>query len=114
LNGGIGEKCDCSKNSKSCDYKTGKCHCTTKGISGKRCDECNIGNKYWGDPETSSCYYNITGAFAYSFRLNKEDDKAVTALNCHVIDIKEEPDIEVEVTIDKSAEGTADNWPRTD
>jgi hypothetical protein len=31
-----------------------------------------------------------------------------------VIDIKEEPDIEVEVTIDKSAEGTADNKPRTD
>jgi len=105
LNGGTCEKCDCSKNSKSCDYKTGKCHCTTKGISGNRCDECNIGNKYWGDPENSSCYYNITGAFAYSFRLNKEDDKAVTALNCHVIEIKEEPDIEVEVTIDDSAEG---------
>ena len=34
--------------------------------------------------------------------------RAVTALNCHVIEIKEEPDIEVEVTIDDSAEGTVD------
>lgn len=31
--------------------------------------------------------------------------RAVTALNCHVIELKEEPDIEVEVTIDDNAEG---------
>lgn len=100
LNRGKCQECNCSKHGRTCDNLTGKCLCTTKGISGMKCDECDVGSKYWGDPSLSSCFYNITNDFAYSFRLNHKQDTEVTALNCHVIQLKEEPDIKIEVKID--------------
>ena len=39
LNNGTCTKCQCGRHGKSCDHKTGKCSCTTKGVTG---DQCNM------------------------------------------------------------------------
>ena len=48
--------CQCNNQAKECNHKTGRCHCTTKGIIGEKCDRCDIVNHYYGDPVKNSCY----------------------------------------------------------
>ena len=48
--------CQCNGQAKECNHKTGRCHCTTKGIIGEKCERCDIVNHYYGDPVKSSCY----------------------------------------------------------
>ena len=52
----ITQACQCNGQAKECNHKTGRCHCTTKGIIGEKCDRCDIVNHYYGDPVKNSCY----------------------------------------------------------
>ena len=52
--------CQCNNQAKECNHKTGRCHCTTKGIIGEKCDRCDIVNHYYGDPVKNSCYCKYT------------------------------------------------------
>ena len=49
-------ECDCNKQAKTCHNRTGRCYCTTKGIIGDKCDKCDRGNQYYGDPVKDSCF----------------------------------------------------------
>ena len=42
LNNGTCTQCQCGRHGKSCDHKTGKCSCTTKGITGNQCNQVSI------------------------------------------------------------------------
>ena len=49
-------ECDCHRQAKTCQNRTGKCYCTTKGIVGDKCDKCDRANQYYGDPVKDSCF----------------------------------------------------------
>ena len=53
------KKCDCGDRAASCDYDTGKCFCSTKGVIGDRCDQCDKSKRYHGDAMKEMCYYEI-------------------------------------------------------
>lgn len=102
LNKGNCTKCECGKHGKSCNHVTGKCACTTKGITGDNCNKCDA--EYKGNAENGTCYYKVIPDFQYSFRMKPDVDKEVTKLNCQITPEKEEPDIEITVKTQKDEE----------
>lgn len=57
VNGGVCNPCHCNGQAKQCHPETGKCYCTTKGLTGDHCDKCDATNHYHPDPTKSgSCY----------------------------------------------------------
>ena len=56
VNGGTCQACECNGQAEECNHKTGRCHCTTKGIIGEKCQKCDTVNHYFGDPVNGSCY----------------------------------------------------------
>nr|XP_006825957.1 PREDICTED: attractin-like [Saccoglossus kowalevskii] len=81
-NGGNCSQCFCNGHATECDNKSGNCHCTTKGITGKECDRCDSDNKYYGDPTNNgTCYYELLLNYQFTFNLSKPDDKHITAIN---------------------------------
>ena len=52
-------ECDCNRQAKTCHNRTGRCYCTTKGIIGDKCDKCDRGNQYYGDPVKDSCFCKL-------------------------------------------------------
>ena len=52
--------CECNRQAKTCHNRTGRCYCTTKGIIGDKCDKCDRGNQYYGDPVKDSCFCKYT------------------------------------------------------
>lgn len=99
VNGGNCSACFCHGHSVFCNRDTGKCHCTTKGITGHNCDRCDETNHYFGNPmeEGGSCFYNLTIDFQYTFNMSKSDDRYFTRINFMNVPMK--PDVDVDFTI---------------
>ena len=49
-------ECQCNEHGETCERDTGKCHCHTKGVTGDHCEQCDIHNNYYGDPNHGSCF----------------------------------------------------------
>jgi len=85
--------------------KDEKCSCTTKGVIGVNCYECDsefINSKglLAGASKNGTCYYPIVSDFEYTFKarfFKPEQDKYVSKLNCQVTPVKTQPDVEIYV-----------------
>ncbi len=99
INGGNCTPCECHNHSVFCNRESGKCHCTTKGITGHHCEKCDEQNNYMGNPEEEggSCFYNLTMGYQYTFNMSKPDDRFYTRIN--FMNIPMTPDIDVEFMI---------------
>ncbi|XP_076364577.1 attractin-like protein 1 isoform X2 [Tachypleus tridentatus] len=95
LNGGMCKQCSCNNQATVCHRETGKCYCTTKGITGDSCDMC--AENYVGHPEDGgTCYYNLNSNFQYKFELSKPDNRYH-----HQINFRHEP-MKIDVDVDFS------------
>ena len=99
INGGNCTPCSCHSHSVFCNRESGKCHCTTKGITGHHCEKCDEQNNYIGNPqeEGGSCFYNLTMGYQYTFNMSKPDDRFYTRIN--FMNVPMTPDIDVEFMI---------------
>ncbi|CAG2113222.1 unnamed protein product [Medioppia subpectinata] len=99
MNGGNCTPCSCHSHSVFCNRESGKCHCTTKGITGHHCEKCDEQNNYIGNPEEEggSCFYNLTMGYQYTFNMSKPDDRFYTRIN--FMNVPMTPDIDVEFMI---------------
>ncbi|XP_042565745.1 attractin-like [Clupea harengus] len=80
-NGGSCQPCKCNGHASMCNSGNGKCFCTTKGIKGDRCNQCDVENRYQGNPLKSTCYYTLLIDYQFTFSLSQEDDRYYTAIN---------------------------------
>lgn len=99
INGGNCTPCSCHSHSVFCNRESGKCHCTTKGITGHHCEKCDEQNNYMGNPqeEGGTCFYNLTMGYQYTFNMSKPDDRFYTRIN--FMNVPMTPDIDVEFMI---------------
>lgn len=97
VNGGQCQKCECNNQGSLCNSETGKCFCQTKGIVGDHCEKCDSQNHYHGDPLKSSCYYDLTIDYQFTFNLSKKEDRHFTQINFRNSPGK--PDIDADFTI---------------
>jgi len=103
VNGGECNACQCNGQAGSdghvlCDHKNGRCLCTTKGVVGDRCQKCDTAQQYKGDPITSSCFYELTIDFQFTFNLSKPDDGHLTGINFKNKPEKVDVDVEFSIT----------------
>ena len=121
VNGGTCEPCKCNGNAAQCDHRSGRCHCTTKGIIGDHCEKCDKVNHYDGDPVKDSCFcknilflfnifirfnlllfYFFTDELAidyqFTFNLSKVDDRHFTAINFKNTPSKMDVDVDFQIT----------------
>ncbi|CAG4967185.1 unnamed protein product [Parnassius apollo] len=61
LNGGVCQPCECNAQAVSCAADTGRCHCSTKGLAGDRCDKCDNTNHYHADLYNKGACYSSRG-----------------------------------------------------
>ncbi|XP_051503645.1 attractin-like isoform X1 [Myxocyprinus asiaticus] len=80
-NGGSCQPCKCNGHASLCNSNSGKCFCTTKGIKGDRCHQCEVENRYQGNPLKGTCYYTLLIDYQFTFSLSQEDDRYYTAIN---------------------------------
>ncbi|XP_060781710.1 attractin isoform X3 [Neoarius graeffei] len=80
-NGGTCQPCKCNGHASMCNSNNGKCFCTTKGIKGDRCHQCEVENRYQGNPLKGTCYYTLLIDYQFTFSLTQEDDRYYTAIN---------------------------------
>ncbi|XP_069690268.1 attractin-like protein 1 isoform X2 [Periplaneta americana] len=82
VNGGKCIPCECNDQGTECHPDTGKCFCTTKGITGDHCERCDTQNHYHGDPTNKgSCFYDLTIDYQFTFNLSKKEDRHYTQIN---------------------------------
>ncbi|XP_043267343.1 attractin-like protein 1 isoform X2 [Venturia canescens] len=97
LNGATCQPCSCNDQGTECNSETGKCFCTTKGITGDHCERCDVANLYHGDPTKGSCFYDLVIDYQFTFNLSKKDDSHYTAINFKNSPSK--PDVDAEFSI---------------
>ena len=95
--------CQCNGQAKECNHKSGKCHCTTKGIIGEKCERCDIVNHYYGDPVKNSCYYDLAIDYQFTFNLSKTEDKHLRGINFKNTPTKTDVDVDFSITCSVSA-----------
>lgn len=98
INGGQCHKCECNNQGDLCNSDTGKCYCNTKGIVGDRCEKCDSQNNYHGDPITTSCYYELTIDYQFTFNLSKKEDRHFRQINFRSSPTKSEIDADFTIT----------------
>ena len=113
VNGGSCAPCSCGGHSDLCHRETGKCSCSTKGITGHHCERCDEANNYVGSPSGdlhdgaggggASCFYNLSTSYSYTFNMSKPDDAYYTRINFMNAPLSTEIDIEFTVTCQESA-----------
>lgn len=81
----------------TCDKRTSRCFCTTKGIIGHYCEKCDEQNHYFGNPKESTCYYNLSIDFQYTFNMSKYEDRHFNKIN--FMNMPHRPDLDVDFTI---------------
>ncbi|XP_056005895.1 attractin-like protein 1 isoform X1 [Ostrea edulis] len=96
-NGGNCTACQCNGQADSCDRVTGACYCRTRGVIGDRCDKCDEPHKYFGNPKTGTCYYNLVTDYQFTFNLSKSEDKSYTQINFMNIPSSSERDVDFKV-----------------
>nr|CAD7262632.1 unnamed protein product [Timema shepardi] len=90
--------CECNDQGTECHSDTGKCFCTTKGITGDHCERCDTQNHYHGDPTNhGSCFYDLTIDYQFTFNLSKKEDRHYTQINFKNSPPK--PDVDADFTI---------------
>lgn len=97
--------CECNGQAKTCNDRNGRCNCTTKGIIGDKCQKCDKGNHYSGDPIKGggSCFYDLAIDYQFTFNLSKPDDRHLTAINFKNLPTKFDVDVEFSVTCSVNA-----------
>lgn len=50
--------CECNGQAENCHPETGRCFCTTKGVTGEDCGRCDTQSNYAGNPINGSCFCN--------------------------------------------------------
>lgn len=104
VNGGDCVPCECNGQARLCHSETGKCHCTTKGLAGDRCEKCDATNHYHGDPANhGSCYYDLTIDYQFTFNLSKKEDRHFTQINFRNSPIKPDVDADFSITCSVTA-----------
>lgn len=98
INGGKCHKCECNGQGDYCHPEDGKCYCHTKGIIGDHCEKCDSQNHYHGDPTKSSCYYELTIDYQFTFNLSKKEDRHFTQINFRNSPGKPEIDADFSIT----------------
>ncbi|XP_061186273.1 attractin-like protein 1 isoform X2 [Saccostrea echinata] len=96
-NGGSCSACQCNGQADSCDRKTGACYCRTRGVIGDQCEKCDEPHKYFGNPKTGTCYYNLVTDYQFTFNLSKSEDKSYTQINFMNIPSSSERDVDFKV-----------------
>lgn len=96
-NGGRCSPCQCNGQADSCDTKSGACFCRTRGVVGDNCDRCDEPHKYFGNPKTGTCYYNLVTDYQFTFNLSKKEDKPYTQINFMNIPSSSERDVDFKV-----------------
>ncbi|CAG7724473.1 unnamed protein product [Allacma fusca] len=81
VNGGGCKQCECNNQAETCHHETGRCFCTTKGITGEHCERCDIQNSYAGDPINGSCFYELQIDYQFTFNLSKKEDRHYNQIN---------------------------------
>ncbi|XP_043480588.1 attractin isoform X2 [Leptopilina heterotoma] len=97
VNGATCQRCFCNGQASQCTSETGKCFCTTKGITGDHCERCDVSGLYHGDPTKGSCFYDLAIDYQFTFNLSKKEDRHYTAINFKNSPPK--PDVDAEFTI---------------
>eukprot|EP00096_Caligus_rogercresseyi_P010713 TRINITY_DN3998_c0_g2_i1.p1 TRINITY_DN3998_c0_g2~~TRINITY_DN3998_c0_g2_i1.p1 ORF type:complete len:1325 (+),score=211.17 TRINITY_DN3998_c0_g2_i1:165-4139(+) len=103
VNGGKCKPCKCNEQAEECDHRTGKCLCSTKGITGDQCEKCDKVNQYSGDPVTGSCFYNLTIDYQFTFNLSKPEDHHYRAINFKNVPTRADTDVEFSIECSVSA-----------
>ncbi|XP_071089503.1 attractin-like protein 1 [Haliotis cracherodii] len=101
-NGGECKPCECNGQADSCSPDTGACYCRTKGVTGEKCDSCDDTHKYYGDPKSGTCYYQLVTDYQFTFNLSKPDDKYYTHIN--FMNIPKASDRDVDFTLNCSGD----------
>lgn len=97
VNGRSCIECHCNNHSDTCNIQTGRCFCNTKGIIGQHCEKCDETNFYHGNPIRSTCFYNLSIDFQYTFNMSKNEDRHYKHIN--FMNIPPKPDVDVDFTI---------------
>jgi hypothetical protein len=81
LNGGTCAECACNDDAADCDRRTGRCYCSTKGVSGPHCESCD--DNYIRDWQNKSCMFELAMDYIFTFNLGSTSppDKYVTKIN---------------------------------
>lgn len=74
------KKCECFGRADECDYATGNCLCTSKGVMGPNCDQCDEKKQFKGDAVNGKCYYDVFNS-NFFMKLNSPSNKHVKHLN---------------------------------
>ncbi|KAL5284023.1 ATRN family protein [Megaselia abdita] len=98
VNGGACQKCECNGQGTLCNADTGKCFCSTKGLTGDHCDKCDIQNHYHGDPMKGSCFYDLAIDYQFTFNLSKKEDRHFTQINFRNSPNKSDVDADFTIT----------------
>jgi len=103
INGGRCAPCRCNSHATSCDKRTSRCFCTTKGITGNFCEKCDEQNHYFGNPRESTCYYNLSIDFQYTFNMSKYEDRHFNKINFMNTPIRSDLDVDFTITCSNKA-----------
>ncbi|ODN01460.1 putative protein tag-53 [Orchesella cincta] len=98
LNGGQCKTCECNGQADTCHTETGKCFCTTKGVTGEDCGRCDTQSNYAGDPINGSCFYDLQIDYQFTFNLSKEGDRHYTRINFRNSPTKPDIDADFQIT----------------
>ncbi|KAG5265473.1 hypothetical protein AALO_G00242870 [Alosa alosa] len=101
-NGGSCQPCKCNGHASMCNGGNGKCFCTTKGIKGDRCNQCEVENRYQGNPLKGTCYYTLLIDYQFTFSLSQEDDRYYTAINFVVTPDEQNRDLDMFINASKN------------
>ncbi|KAA0186133.1 hypothetical protein HAZT_HAZT010982 [Hyalella azteca] len=103
VNGGHCTPCFCNEHGTLCDRSSGRCYCSTKGVTGERCDRCDEQNNYFGDPKNGSCFYDLQIDYQFTFNLSKAEDRHVRQINFFNVPTKPNVDTDFDISSSKPA-----------
>lgn len=105
-NGGTCRLCRCNGHATYCNRETGRCYCSTKGVTGHNCNKCDDQNHYIGDPLSPSngtCYYNLTTDYQYTFNMSKPEDHYYSDINFINVPSRKDSDVEFSIACSRLA-----------
>lgn len=87
-----------------CDPDSGECYCDTKGVIGKRCDQCDTYNKYIGDPSVGeACFYKMILNYNFTFDLTRPEERQYRQINFLSQPERKDLDTDFHITCSKPA-----------
>lgn len=90
--------CECNGQAETCHTETGRCFCTTKGVTGEDCGRCDTQSNYAGNPINGSCFYDLQIDYQFTFNLSKEADRHYTRINFRNSPTKPDIDADFHIT----------------